>query len=85
MSKDMPKNLSRNLSKKASTAKLKANLALTGFVAVAVIALTLTMVGIFNYATLDLGVQPDGGQTNALVAPVSVTAQTASLGFVQGN
>lgn len=81
----MTQNIAKNSSKKADAARFKAHLALTGFVAVAVIALTLTGVGIFGYATLDLTVQPDGGQAKALVAPASITTQTASLGSIQGN
>ncbi len=76
----MPQNLSKNITKKASAAKLKAHLALTGFVAVAVIALTLTVVGIFNYTALDRSVQPDGGQANALTAPVSISTQQQTWG-----
>jgi hypothetical protein len=81
----MTQTISKTISKKASAAKLKAHLALAGFVAVAVIALTLTMVGLFGYATLDLNVQPDGVQSQALAAPASMTTQTASLGTIQGN
>jgi len=77
--------MTKSISKKVSSAKRKANLALTAFLAVAVMAITLTMVGVFDYATLNVGVQPDGGQANALVAPTSAVAQSSDLGLVQRN
>ncbi len=81
----MTKNTTKNISKKASSAKLKARLALAGFAAVAVLAFTLTMVGVFSYATLNLNVQPVSDQANALIIPVSVAAQTAVLGSNLGK
>ena len=80
----MTKNTTKNISKKASSAKLKARLALAGFAAVAVLAFTLAWC-VFSYATLNLNVQPVSDQANALIIPVSVAAQTAVLGSNLGK
>lgn len=77
--------MTKNITHKMTSAKLKAHLALTAFVAVAVLTITLTVVGIFAYATLNVGVQPDGGPANVLVAPASVIAQTSGFASVQAN
>ncbi len=75
----------KRFSIRISPAKSKAALALTAFVVVAALAITLTMVGIFDYATLNLGVQSDGSQASAVGVPVSTMASSVDFSLVQGN
>lgn len=77
--------MTKNIARKMTSAKLKAHLAMTAFVAVAVLTITLTVAGVFAYATLNIGVQPDGAQANVLTAPASVVAQTSGFGSVRAN
>lgn len=74
----------KNSSKRATSAKRKATLALTAFIAVAVMSLTLTMVGAYSYVA-----RTDSQQVASLMQPVSAVVQTVvqapGLGILQGN
>lgn len=74
----------KNSSKRATGAKRKATLALTAFIAVAVMSLTLTMFGAYSYVA-----RTDSHQVASLMQPVSAVVQTVvqapGLGILQGN
>ncbi len=72
--------MSKTLIHKKTATKLKAHLAMAAFVVVTAAALTLTAVGLFDYATLDAGVQGDTIQANSLTHVTSVVAQASGAG-----
>jgi hypothetical protein len=66
------------MTKKPTTAKLKAHLAMAAFMVMAIATITLTAVGVFGYATLVAGVHTDGAQASAQSASFNVGSLSSS-------
>ena len=71
--------------KKLTPAKIKSHLAMLAFLVVAAAALTLTSVGVFNYVTLNAGVQTQSGTATPPTAPFGVASASPNVTLISGN